>query len=131
MVKKLLRSNFWCFFELWFILNFVLIFYQSQNPSTSTAADGGDSRLMRALDPEDRKQFKKISSEESILKLAGARNRMREEYNESLRLWPIKGMSARLDDKRKQIQEFAQQIADLKKQKQKNLNWNMFLYWIL
>lgn len=92
----------------------MLNFFQSQNPSNSTYSGDDDSTLMKALDLDERKQFGGVTKNESILKLVEARNRTREEYKQMLRLWPIEEMSARLENKRKTIQELAQRIANLR-----------------
>lgn len=75
---------------------------------------------MRALDPDEREQFKGMKVQDAhLLNVIEARNRKRDEYNEAQECFPKELMIAELDERRTTIQALAQQIAELKQQQNK------------
>lgn len=89
----------------------------SQSQKSSTSSDDDASPLMRALDPDEREQFKGMESQnESLLNVVEARNRKREEYNDVQNYFPKEMMIAEVEGRRNTIQALAQQIAQSKQQ---------------
>lgn len=91
----------------------------SQNPSKSSSVDSpplNESPLMRALDPDEREQFKGMAPSESLFKIVKERNRKREEFNELQKDWPMEEITVRIKEQQKKIQAIGKRIVELKSQ---------------